>query len=425
MILIASQRSGARDLADHLMNDIENDHIELAELTGFMSDDLHGALDEACAISKATQCHKFLFSVSLNPPSDAVVSKEEFQDTADRIAEHLGIPDQPRALVIHEKQGRRHAHVVFSRLDSEELKAIELGLFKAKLRDLSRNLFLEHGWRLPKGLSLYGNKNPLNFTFAEWQQAQRIGVDPREIKQAFQDAWAQSDDLKSLSNALEGKGLFLAKGDRRGFVALDIEGNIYALAKWTGLKAKNVKERLGSPDALPSTEDVRVKLRGERTTQLRGYIAQVKARQSQEMQPFFAERAAMVQAQRVERAHLKAKQDERWTRETKARSDRLNGGLRGLFDRLTGAHQKTILQNEREALAATHRDQEQRNTLILAQMTERKELQSRALKMRRKHKQDRKILARQIASALQSLSRDNHLNRRSLRRSLKQPDLQR
>ncbi|WP_231704036.1 hypothetical protein [Cochlodiniinecator piscidefendens] len=55
MILKGSQRAGARDLSDHLMNERDNDHVELLDMRGFMADDLHGALDEAHAISKATQ----------------------------------------------------------------------------------------------------------------------------------------------------------------------------------------------------------------------------------------------------------------------------------------------------------------------------------------------------------------------------------
>ena len=43
MILKASERSGARQLASHLLKD-ENEHIELHDLRGFASDDLHEAL---------------------------------------------------------------------------------------------------------------------------------------------------------------------------------------------------------------------------------------------------------------------------------------------------------------------------------------------------------------------------------------------
>ena len=43
--------------------------------------------------------------------------------------------------------------------------------FKNRLKSLSKDLFLEHGWQLPDGYKENGWKNPLNFTLAEWQQA--------------------------------------------------------------------------------------------------------------------------------------------------------------------------------------------------------------------------------------------------------------
>ncbi len=399
MILVASQRAGARALADHLMNIRDNDHVEVVDLSGFMADDLHGALDEAHAISKATKCKQYLFSVSLNPPEDCMVSEEGFQEAADRIAGKLGLADQPRALVIHEKQGRRHAHVVWSRIDAETITAINLSHFKTKLRDLSRDLFLDHGWELPKGLKTYGEKDPLNFTLAEWQQAQRIGVDPREMKQLFSEAWDQSDDLTSLSHALADKGLYLAKGARRGAVALDIQGNIYALARWSGVKSRDVKARVDEAD-LPTVADVFSKLRLKKTEQVQDYIQQIKDRHVQDMQPLVNERLALVTSQRQERLDLKAKQEQRRIGETKARSDRLNKGLRGLFDRLTGAHRRTVQENERAAIACAHRDQEQRDRLILAQIKERKGLQEHAKAIKAEHRKGRVLLAKNIAAYL-------------------------
>ncbi|MDJ0630050.1 MAG: hypothetical protein QNJ44_17465 [Rhodobacter sp.] len=80
------------------------------------------------------------------------------------------------------------------------------------------------------------------------KQAQRQKLDPREIKAVFQEAWERSDTLKALGNAPAERGHFLAKGDRRGLVAVDVQGGVYALSKWTGLRAKDVREKLGSPD---------------------------------------------------------------------------------------------------------------------------------------------------------------------------------
>ncbi|WP_299733076.1 relaxase/mobilization nuclease domain-containing protein [uncultured Tateyamaria sp.] len=414
MIIIASQRSGARALADHLMNHRDNDHVTLAKVDGFMADDLHGALDEAYAVSKATQCTQFMFSVSLNPPEDAFVSEEEFEQAAQRIADKLGLQDQPRAMIIHEKQGRRHAHVVWSRIDADSMKAINLPHFKVKLRDVSKELFLDHGWELPKGLKTYGDKDPLNFTLEEWQIAQRVGVDPREMKQLFREAWAQSDDAKSLKAALTDKGLYLATGDRRAFVALDIHDNIYSLSRWMGVKAKDIKTRLTDAGDSKSPADVTEWLRARKTDQVRDYIQQIKDKHGREMQPFYAERAAIVKAQRKERADLKLKQDKRWAEETQSRSDRLNRGLRGLFDRLTGAHRRIIKRNEVEALSSSRRDQEQRDQLILTQMAERKDLQQRVKRLKSSQRRDRGLLARNIASYL--IRQQAHTNRATSQR---------
>lgn len=68
MILKASQRAGGTQLALHLVNDRDNDHVELHGMRGFVSDDLVGAFKEAYAVSTDTKCRQFLFSVSLSPP---------------------------------------------------------------------------------------------------------------------------------------------------------------------------------------------------------------------------------------------------------------------------------------------------------------------------------------------------------------------
>ncbi|MFV0297195.1 MAG: relaxase/mobilization nuclease domain-containing protein, partial [Hyphomicrobiaceae bacterium] len=226
-----------------------------------MAGDLSGALEEAHAISKATRCQQFLFSLSLNPPKDQDAGFEAIMDAADAAEERLGLTGQPRAVVIHEKQGRRHAHVVWSRIDGNEMKAINLPHFKNRLRDLSKELYLEHGWELPDGHRENGWKNPLNFTLAEWQQAKRLDLDPREIKQMFQQAWERSDDQKSLKHALQEHGFHLARGDRRGFVAVDIHGEVFSLSRWAGVKTRAVRERLGEPDQLPSVDQTRETIR--------------------------------------------------------------------------------------------------------------------------------------------------------------------
>ncbi len=150
MIMVGNQRSNGLKLAAHLMNDRDNDHVEVHELRGFTAETLHGAFQEADAISKGTKCQQYFFSLSIRPPETERVSTSDLLDAIVRAERKLGLEDQARAIVFHEKNGRRHAHVVWSRIDVMEMKAINLPFYKTRLNNVSKDSFLEHGWRLPE-----------------------------------------------------------------------------------------------------------------------------------------------------------------------------------------------------------------------------------------------------------------------------------
>tara|TARA_E500000318_G_scaffold96986_1_gene97603 strand:+ start:598 stop:1881 length:1284 start_codon:yes stop_codon:yes gene_type:complete len=399
MILKGSQRGGGRQLAVHLLKD-ENDHIDLVELRGFMAEDLTGAFDEAHAIAKGTKCRQFLFSLSLNPPQDQVLGREAFQKAADEIEERLGLTGQPRAIVIHEKEGRRHAHAVWSRIDAETMTAKPLPFFKNRLRELSRELYLEHDWKLPDGLRDPLLKNPLNFTREEWQQAQRTARDPREIKQVFREAWARSDGRKAFAAALEERGFVLARGDRRGHVAIDHHGEIYAVSRWVGERTKNVTERLGTPDDLPSVTEAKDRLWQVMTPKLDAFRSDQQALHKEERKAFKHEKDAITTRHQRTRANLKLLQEDRWERETRARAARFRGGVAGLWDRVTGRAAETRKLNEGEAWLALKRDQAERDGLIVDQLSERRALQTQIRDMRARHQDDRRQLDLEIGEAL-------------------------
>ncbi|MBL4647275.1 MAG: relaxase/mobilization nuclease domain-containing protein [Rhizobiales bacterium] len=382
------------------MNDRDNDHITVFELRGFLADDLHGALAETHAISKGTKCTQFMFSLSLNPPKNIVASEQDFLDAANKAEERLRLEGQPRAIIFHEKEGRRHAHVVWSRIDHKTMTAINLPHFKRKLNDLARDLYLDHGWELPNGLRRDGGKSPLNFTLAQWQQAKRIKLDPREIKQSFAEAWQHSDSVKGFKAALEEKGYFLAKGDRRGHVAMDINGEVFSVPKWLGIKTKEVKEKLGDSSHLPSVEQTRDDIKDKITDKFRGYMDDVDQRHVDELKPLNARRAGMVALHRIERAKTLKGQAHRLQEERKTRSSKLNTGLRGLWEKLSGAAGKIKKTHELEAWQASKRDQQQRDDLVKVQMKDRTSLQRKVEKLRRKHTQNRRILARDVSQAV-------------------------
>ena len=151
MILKASQRAGAKQLALHLLRTDENDHVEVHEIRGFAAEDLVGALREAYAISRGTKCRQYLFSVSLSPPQTEDVEIPVFEQAIRKIEEQMGLSGQPRAIVFHEKNGRRHAHCVWSRIRASDMRAINLPHFKMKLKDIARDVYIEQGWNMPRG----------------------------------------------------------------------------------------------------------------------------------------------------------------------------------------------------------------------------------------------------------------------------------
>ncbi|MCR9135723.1 MAG: relaxase/mobilization nuclease domain-containing protein [Alphaproteobacteria bacterium] len=411
MILKGKERGDAPQLAHYLLNMRDNEHVELHEIRGFVSDNLVEAFHETDAISRGTQCKNYLFSMSLNPPEGADVSVEAFEQAIEKIEQKLGLEKQPRATVFHEKDGRRHAHAVWSRIDSERMRAINLPHYKAKLRDVSRMLYLEHGWDMPRGLQDSRLRDPLNFTRAEWQQAKRAGLDPREIKSVFQQCWNISDNRASFEQALKERGFWLAKGDRRGYVAIDYRGEIYSLSRYAGVKTKELEGKLGDRDKLRSTQEVKTEIADGMSRKLEALIKDAE-RDAKKRLALISFRKTELAGRHVdERQKLWAAHEQRWQAETKARASRLPKGFSGIWHRLTGRYAQVKAQNEQETLQAWRRDRAEKDALIFEQLEERQVLQ-RDVKLQRSIAQQELMQLREDMANYKTLDRDKHQRRR-------------
>jgi hypothetical protein len=375
MIFVGNQRGGAKDLARHLMKE-ENDHVTLHDVRGFASEDLLSALREAEALSKGTRCKQYLFSLSLNPPPNETVDTKTFEAAIDRAEEKLGLAGQPRVIVFHEKEGRCHAHAVWSRIDPEHMKAVPLPFTHRKLQALSRELYLEQGWRMPDGLARSGVRDPANFSLAEWQQAKRADADPKTLKLAFKEAWAISDSKDSLIQALKERGLILAQGDRRGFVAIDRQGEVYALARWSGIKTRDVKARLGDAKDLPTVEEAQAQNTREMTPALVRLQNELNAKREAAREAAERQRLTLVKRQKAERHALEAKHEARMLSETKERQSRFRSGIAGIWDRLRGEHGKTRDRNALEAYDSLLRDRQEKDALIAKHLDQRGNLKA-------------------------------------------------
>ncbi len=301
------------------------------------------------------------------------------------------------------KEGRRHAHAVWSRIDADKMKAINLPHYKNRLNALSKELYLENGWELPNGHRENGWANPLNFTLAEWQQAKRLDLDPREIKQLFQDAWRSSDNKQGFEGALGERGYFLAKGDQRGFVAVDLHGEVYSVSRFTGVKPKELAERLGHPDQFQSVDEAKLEVRQRVDKRVHQFLVEARADLREQQRPLLEEHKAMVEAHRAEIEKLKLMQAERHARENRERQSRIRTGIRGLLDFVIGRAANIRRINDREAMECGLRDADQREAVSSAMREERRELQTRIDAMRRGQRSKLMSLARAIGRNLRGL----------------------
>ncbi|MEM9205802.1 MAG: AAA family ATPase, partial [Pseudomonadota bacterium] len=359
MILEGNARGYGQDLAIHLLNPRDNDHVTVHAIEGFIADDLLGAFAEIEAISQATQCSKYLFSLSLNPPADQSVSIDLFEATIAETERRLGLVGQPRVIVFHEKNGRRHAHCVWSRINATEMKAIGLPHYKRKLTRQAHEIFLEQEWDVPQGFERFDARDPLNCSRQEAQQAKRTGHDRKALKAMFLECWQVSDSGPAFAAALQDQGYMLARGDRRGVVAVDSDGKVWSLSRWCGVKPRKVARKVGDLNRLPDVEEAAALARGMPRPERQMPDPSVEVR-----------RQALVARQRAERADLIRAQEQRRIHELKAQPK----GLRAVFLRMTGQYANHVAACDAAAREAKHLDRAEQQRLIDRHLSERRTL---------------------------------------------------
>jgi hypothetical protein len=297
MILKGNQRAGGDELASHLMNAFDNDYVEVAQVRGTVADDLHGAFGEYEAHAAGTRCKEPLYSLSINP--SAPISRDQYHTAIDRIEQRLGLSGQPRAVVFHVKHGREHCHVVWSRIDTAKMRAVQLSHDRQKLRSLARELAVEFGLKLPEGLEQdlrADRKLKKGTTLAEQAQAKQTGVTPEERRAEITNAFRQSDSPEAFRAALKEKGYILARGDKRAFVVVDRFGKVHSLARQIdGIRTRDLNPHLEPMSAsIPDVDTAKQALARE-TAEAR---ARIDARVARRMKELSGELAARQKTRR-------------------------------------------------------------------------------------------------------------------------------
>jgi hypothetical protein len=311
MIIKGSSRAGGAALGVHLNRTDTNERVAVLELRGVSGINLDEGLREMEALGAGTRCKSPLYHANIDPRADEVLTPQQWSQAVDALEAKLGLTDQPRAVVQHVKEGRAHVHVVWSRIDLENNRAISDSHNYRKHEEVARSLEREFGHARVQGAHVEreGKERPARTpSHAEMQQAGRSGLDPKAIKAEVTALWQQADSGKAFSTALTAAGYTLARGEKRDFILVDQAGETHSLARRIdGAKAADIRAKLADVDQarLPDAGAAKA-LQADRQAEQQRQAAQAAQKAEQERQAAEAARKAEAQRQ-VEEAMEKAR----------------------------------------------------------------------------------------------------------------------
>jgi hypothetical protein len=273
VIIKGKSRNGGAALARHLSRTDTNERAEVLEVRGTVAQDLRGAFQEMEAVASGTNCQKSLYHANIDPDARFPMTREQWREAIDAVEKKMGLTDQPRAVVIHVKQGREHCHVVWSRIDTERMTAISDGHNYRKHEEVCRDLERRFGHERVQGAHAEreGKERPERTPhYADIQQQERHGkrgraaVDAvKQVKADITALWHSTDSGKDFAAGLAARGYVLAQGDRNDFVVLDSVGAVHSVARRIeGVKTAAVRTRMADIDraSLPTLEQARASL---------------------------------------------------------------------------------------------------------------------------------------------------------------------
>lgn len=246
MVINGHSRSNGTFFSKHLMKSEDNERVEVKEIRGLMAQDVKEAFLEMRMIAAGTGAKNYFYHVNINPREDEQLTAEQWQLAVDTLEAKLGLTDHARFQVEHEKDGRTHRHIVWSRIDPDTMTATSdsftYPIHTQTARELEQMFDLAPVVMPPP---------PERDRFKDWEtfRAQESGIDPKEMKAEITALWQQSDSGGAFSAALQEKGYLLARGDRRDFVLIDPTGDIHSLARRIdGAKAADIRVKMGDLD---------------------------------------------------------------------------------------------------------------------------------------------------------------------------------
>ncbi|WBU27749.1 hypothetical protein OOZ54_13855 [Rhodopseudomonas palustris] len=297
MIAGATRGSGGPTLARHLLKQKDGQVVEVMPARGLAAEHLRDQLRELVASSAHGRTDRPVHHVHIDPPPDCADPNAVIAAFIEHYEREFGLETEQRCGVYHVKNGRKHAHVVWS-LVREDGSVISLAHDHARREKVSRITEFECGLDFVKGkhnrsaanalraegradvadameaAGLLNGKRPVaHSTPRQRAQAERTAVPLDEIRTQALAAWQSSSDARSFAVALHAFGSSVASGEKR-LVLIDRAGGTHSLNRTLAAAARRtdtekitaaaVRKRLAGI-RFPTVDEVKNAQRDRRT----------------------------------------------------------------------------------------------------------------------------------------------------------------
>ncbi len=230
MVIKGRIRGHGRSLASYLLTQGDNECVQVLDVDGnsdLSHQDLRELLGDFSLNEKLTRSRQGLYHCVINPPENESVkfSNEQWLGAVQILAEETGFADQRRAVVLHRKHGRVHAHVAFERYSHDTGKMIPID-HNYRKHDKARQR-MEQAFN-QKPTPKRNNRRDL-------------------VKQDLTEIWNATDSATTFIRQAKAKGYIVAAGSgRTPFAVVDETGRSYNLARQIeGYQTKDIRERFG------------------------------------------------------------------------------------------------------------------------------------------------------------------------------------
>ncbi len=209
--------------------------------------------------------------------------------------------------------------------------------------------------------------------------------------------------------------------------AVDYRGEIYAIAKWASVKTKQVKDRLGDENALPSVEEAKKQIAQDMLPVMKRLNDKLDSEQQERQSHFEKRRQELVAKQRAERRSLNNRLEQRQNKEQEIRQHRFRTGFKGLWDRFSGEHGRVKKLNEREIYESFVRDRAEKEGLIFRHLDQRRNLNAYRVQTRQDFRTQKEELKQDVQAYKGMLSEqreqrlEDYSRERKVRNDSKEP----